>query len=240
MNEQLGRIERPDAEQFQGRRKLYLVPLLYSWHDAPADYMERLKLYWQQVREQIANLESRIGGIKLVYHESVTAAGDEGLKILERLNPSSHQLVREKCLMGARLEVVEDKELVEETLDWERHLIMGFLSDKVAHTVSELFSEASRKRWEHIAKRIDDTLKSEAAAMLFIREGHRVQFAPDVEVFIVAPPALNEIQRWLRERQEQAEDEEQSNEQAPEPAPSTVDDLRAEIEKMKPDADSKN
>jgi hypothetical protein len=36
-------------------------------------------------------------------------------------------------------------------------------------------------------------------ALLFIREGHMVQFARDIEVFSVAPPALDEIHRWLRE-----------------------------------------
>src|SRR5512134_522912 len=113
MTEELGKIERPEAGQFKGKKKLYLVPLLYSWQDAPADYVDKLKLYWQQVRDQIANLESRIGALKVIYHESVTAPGDEGLKILERLNPSSYQLVREKCLMGAQFEVIEDRELVE-------------------------------------------------------------------------------------------------------------------------------
>ena len=37
-------------------------------------------------------------------------------------------------------------------------------------------------------------------ALLFIREGHRVQFPPDIEVFSVAPPVLDEIHRWLRDR----------------------------------------
>ena len=242
MVEELGKIEKPDADQFKGKKKLYLVPLLYSWQDAPPDYVEKLNLYWQQVREHIANLESRIGSLKLIYHESVTAPGEEGLQILERLNPSSYQLVREKCLMGAQLEVIEDRELVEETMDCERHLIMGFLSDKVARMVSEFFSEASRKRWEHIAQRIKDTLKDEDVAMLVIREGHRVQFPPDVEVFIVAPPTLNEIHRWLRERQERLEREEeteaQAQEQAPAQPPRTADDLRAELEKMEPETDS--
>jgi hypothetical protein len=238
MSEELGKIEKPEAEQYKGRKKLYLVPLLYSWQDAPPEYAEKLNLYWQQVREQVANLESRIGSLRLVYHESVTAAGEEGLKILERLNPSSYRLVREKCLMGAQLEVIEDRELVEETMDWERHLIMGFLSDKVARVVSEFFSEASRKRWEHISQRIKDTLKDGETAMLIIREGHRVQFPPDVEVFIVAPPALNEIQRWLRERQEKAERADaEAEEEVQEPAPKTVDDLRAEVEKMKPETE---
>ncbi len=207
MVEEIGKIEKPEAEQFRGRKKLYVVPLLFSWQESPQDYVEKCSLYWQQVREHLANLESRIGTVRIVYHESVTAGGEEGLNILERLNPSSYQLVREKCLMGAQLEVVEVRELIEEAMDWERHLIMGFLSDKVARLVSQFFAEASKKRYEHIAERIKETLNDDDVAMLIIREGHLIQFPPDVEVFMVAPPALNEVHRWLRERQEKADRE---------------------------------
>ncbi len=60
---------------------------------------------------------------------------------------------------------------------------------------SEFYVEASRKRYEHIARRIDEALKANEVGMLFIREGHRVQFPQDIEVFSVAPPALDEIRR---------------------------------------------
>ena len=207
MPEELGKIERPEAEQFRGKKKLYLVPLIYSWQDNPADYTEKYNLYWQQVREHVANLESRIGVIKSVFHESLSAGGDEGLKVLERLNPSSYQLVREKCLMGARLEPVEDRELIEEAMDWERHLMVGFISDKVARMVSQLYADASKKRYDYIADRIKETLKDDDVAMLIIREGHAIQFPADVEVFMVAPPALDDIRRWLRDRQDEADKE---------------------------------
>jgi len=69
--------------------------------------------------------------------------------------------------------------------------------------VSEFYVAASRNRYEHIARRIDETLKANEAGMLFIREGHMVQFPQDIEVFSVSPPALDEIHRWQRERQSQ-------------------------------------
>jgi hypothetical protein len=207
MAEEVGKIEKPEISQFQGKKKLYLVPLLYSWQESPKEYLEKLDLYWQQIREYIVNLESSIGSIKLIYHESVTAPGEEGLNILEKLNPSSYQLVREKCLMGAQLELVEDKELVEETMDWERHLILGFISEKVARIVSQSFSDASKRRYEYMVKKIEETLKDNEVAMLIIREGHMLQFPQGIEVFSVAPPALNEIHRWLRERQEKGDRE---------------------------------
>jgi hypothetical protein len=215
MVEELGKIEKPEAEQYRGKKKIYLVPLLFSWQDNPPDYTEKYNLYWQQVREHVANLESRIGAVKAIFHESLTSGGEEGLKTLERLNPSSYQLVREKCLMGARLESVEDRELIEEAMDWERHLMVGFISEKVARLVSQLFADASKRRYEYISQRIGETLQDEDVAMLVIREGHTVQFPNDVEVFMVAPPALDDIRRWLRDRQEKADREAAGSETEP-------------------------
>ena len=208
MAEELGKIEKPEAGQFTNKRKLYLIPLLYSWESAPTEYIQKLELYWRQVREQVVNLESKIGKATCIYHESLTAGGEDGLKILDRLNPPSKQITQEKCQNGAQLEVIEDQELVEESMDWERHLFMGFISEKVARTVTTFFAEVSHRRYEYIAKRINETLKENEAAILIIREGHMVQFPADIEVFIIAPPALDEIHRWLRDRSRADEEEE--------------------------------
>ncbi|MFQ5996307.1 MAG: hypothetical protein ACE5KP_01610 [Dehalococcoidales bacterium] len=200
MTEQLGKMEKPEAERFTGKRKLCLVPLLFSGEKAPQEYAAKFKLYWKQVGEHIANLESKIGRVSHVYHESITVAGKDGLKAIEKLNPASGRMAKQKCRGGAVLEATEDKQLADESLDWERFLLMGFISQKVAETVSKFYVEASRKRYEHIARRIDETLKANEVGILFIREGHLVQFPPDIEVFSVAPPALDEIHRWQRER----------------------------------------
>jgi hypothetical protein len=34
-----------------------------------------------------------------------------------------------------------------------------------------------------------------------MREGHQVQFPEDIQVFYIAPPALDEIRRWLRDQE---------------------------------------
>ncbi len=200
MAEELGRIEKPDVRQFEGKRKLYLVPLLFSWEGAPAEYVEKFNRYWQEVGEHIASLESKIGRVDRVYHESLSAGGEEGLKVLEKLNPAAHKIAGDRCRSGAQLEATEEEELTLESMDWERHILMGFVSQKVAKMVSLLFAEVSRKRYEYIAKRINETLKDGQAAMLVVREGHLAQFPPDIEVFSVVPPVLDEIHRWLRDR----------------------------------------
>ena len=200
MSQELGKINKPEAGSFKQGRKLLLVPLIYLYKDAPSEYTEKYELYWKQVAEHVVNLEAKIGTINQVYHESISLGGDDGLKIMETLNPESCQISKQKCQDSAKLEVIEDKELAEETIDWERCLFIGFLSDKVARKVSELYIEASRKRYEYISKKIDETLNADETAILFIREGHLVQFPQDIEVFSVTPPALDEIHRWLRDR----------------------------------------
>ncbi len=200
MAEELSKINKPEAGRFANKRKLYLIPLLYSWSEAPPEFTEIFGRYWQQVREHIANLESKMGEVNRIYHESISLAGEEGLKVLEKINPSSFEIVRDKCANGAQVEALEDREMVEEAMDWERHLMMGFISQTVARIVSENFTDVSKKRYEYISNRLDETFKDNEAALIFIREDHQVQFPSDIEVFSVAPPALNELHRWLRDR----------------------------------------
>jgi hypothetical protein len=200
MPEQLGKIERLEAERFKQGKKLYLVPLMYFGEDTPDEYRERCNRYWQQVAEHLANLTAKIGKVIRVYHESIFQSGEDGMKAVERLNPSSYHIARTQCDNGAVLEAIEERELLEEVTDWQRCLMLGFMSDKVASRVSELYVEAARRRNESMAKRIGETLKNDEAGLLFIREEHSVQFPSDVEVFSIFPPALDEIHRWLRDQ----------------------------------------
>lgn len=198
--EQLGKIEKPEAEKFASKKKLYLVPLIFSGKNAPGDYAEKYERYWQQVSEHVANLEAKLGKVGHIYHESVYQAGEDGLKAIEKFNTDSSRIVREKSEAGALIEAVEDMALAEESMDWERFILIGFISQKVAQQVSQLYIEALRRRYEHMASQIDETLGADESGLLFVREGHMVQFSADIEVFNVAPPALDEIHRWQREQ----------------------------------------
>jgi hypothetical protein len=200
MPEQLGRIERLEAEHYKKGRKLYVVPLVYVGQDAAAEYKEKCNRYWQQVSEQLTNLEAKIGKVNRVYHESIFQSGEDGIKAMERLGTGSYQITQTHRDNGATFETIEQRELFEEVLDWQRCLMLGFMSDKVANKVSEFYVEAARKRNEFVAKEISDTLKEDEAGLLFMREEHSVQFPSDIEVFSVFPPALDEIHRWLRDQ----------------------------------------
>ena len=200
MVEQLGKIQKPEADRFKQGRKLYLVPLIYSGEETFDEYKEKCNRYWQQVAEQVTNLTSKIGQVNRIYHESIFQSGEDGMKTMERLNPSSYQLAKTQCDNGAVLEAVEERELFEETMDWQRCLMLGFISDKVANKVTEFYTEANKRRNELMTTKISETLKDDEAGLLFIRDGHSVQFPTDIEVFSIFPPALDEIHRWYRDQ----------------------------------------
>jgi hypothetical protein len=199
MTEQLGKIEKPDVEQFTGKRKLFLVPLVFVGDSAPIEYVVQYDLYWEQVAEHLNNLEAKVGRINHIFHELLDIGGEESVKMVEKLNPACGKIVREKFLNGSAMEATEDRLLTEESMDWERCLYIGFISQKVAGIVYDFYSEAQKKRYEFIAKRINEVIKDSESAVLFIREGHSVQFPNDIEVFSVAPPALDALHRLQRE-----------------------------------------
>jgi uncharacterized protein YhaN len=203
MSEKLGKIEKPSVAEFKKGRKLFFVPAIYGGKKLPADYLEKLEKYWQQVEDQINDLELKLGRADKIFHELIPASGEEGLKALKNLNERSYQLAQRRTKNGAQLEATEDAELLTEFMDWSRCLAIGLQNQKVLEKVYESYTEAGKKRNEFIARRIDEALKADEIGILFMREGHQVQFPAGIEIFYIAPPPLDEIKRWLREREAQ-------------------------------------
>ena len=211
MSQELGKIERPAAEEFKAARKLFFVPLIFTPRDIQGELFEKVFRYWDQVESQLTSLETKLGIAKKVYHELVPVGGEEGGKIIEELNSTSYGIIKARLDKGAQLEALEDADLLTESMDWTRCLAVGLQNQKVFDKVYNLYVEAQKKRNEHIAKMINDTLKESEVGILLMREGHQVQFPADIEVFYVAPPGLEEIKRWLRTKDIEAEEEEGKN-----------------------------
>ena len=199
MAQELGRLERPTTERFRGKRKLLLVPLLYGPPNISEEGIEILQRYWDQVQSQISSLESRLGELRHIYHESLIMGGPEGLKQLEVVDQRSHGFVSAKCQSGATLEATEDSETFLETMDLQRCLMMPLASEKVSRTLHEWLTDSNKTRYEKIGTQIDETLGENEVGLLMISERHQVQFAKDVEVFYISPPALADFQSWLQQ-----------------------------------------
>ena len=213
MAEELGRITRPAAGNYQGRRKLLLAPLLPVL--APpdgipddsipddsilADGAAVIARYWEQVAVQVRAVQNALGRIRHIYHENLPAGGAEGIAYLEASGQGSLPLVRELTESsaddGAILEPTESMEIMAEILDWQRCLMQPLISPTVATRLQEWYADASRRRYEFIASAIDAGLGADETALLLINERHQAQFASDIEVIYIAPPALDEFRRW--------------------------------------------
>lgn len=200
MAKTLGKIEKPPVSHFEKKRKLYCVPLLYSIKNAPKEYLEKLDLYWNQATEHINNLE-KAGKVSKIYYESISSSNEDALKEIKQIDERSYKLVKVKFDQGAEIISLEDKEVFNEYMDWSICLSVISRSKNVFAKVLEFYEEAHKKRIEHITKRINETLNDGEAGLLIMNDDDRsrIQFSSDIEVFLVRPPALNEILRWLRD-----------------------------------------
>jgi len=200
MTTPLTQMPKPEAAQFSAKRKLFLVPIFLFPPDLPDDASRLLERYWSEVRDHIQNLERTLGTVKYVFHETIYADGEEGMRMVEAMNPFGGTFVQAMCSAGASLESTEDRTVVEEHSDWQRCLSIGLMSEKVMNLAMNGIQETTRQRFEHIGKRISDTLRENEAGVLFISEGHTVQFPSDIQVFFVAPPALDAVKRWISDQ----------------------------------------
>jgi hypothetical protein len=201
MAQELGKVERPTAESFEGTRKLFFVPMVYSPTSPPADYVGMLERYWAGARNQVRRLADRTGPVRHIYHEAITETGEAGLKLIEQLSARSHALVIPYVKEDeAQVEAFEDPETFYEVMDWQRCLMSGLTSRKVMETAMNGYREATRRRYEQMIQHVQETLKPGESGILLMPEEHSLQFPTDIQVFYIAPPALDEIHRWLRER----------------------------------------
>ncbi|MCW3981642.1 MAG: hypothetical protein NWE81_00775 [Candidatus Bathyarchaeota archaeon] len=204
MAPELGKIEKSALEEFRSGRKLFCVPLVP--HPQGEGVKEELKQkiiqYWKQVTEQIGNLEN-VGRIMQVYHETITSKGEQALNDTKSLNEKSYELVKAKCEAGAQLEAIEDQETFSEYLDWSVCLSVIGRSPKVAREVASFHKTVAEKRVEGMAKKIDELLRDGEAALLIMADENRIRLQgklpPDIQIFLVHPPAFNDIQSLLRE-----------------------------------------
>ena len=212
--QELGRVERPPADQFLGKRRLLLVPLMFAPPADPegeeSEGQAIYQRYWDQVRTQVDALAAGLSGLHRIYHESLVEGGDEGLAYLQMADLHAHAMIQVRCQAGATLEATESIDLLLETMDLQRCLMIPLASETVATRLQEWLSDSTHNRYEHIAQQIDQTLQGDETGLLLINERHQVQFPTDIEVFYIAPPALDEYRRWVQNwaaRQQRAAEE---------------------------------
>jgi len=194
-------------------KNLFFVPLIGA--EVPEELFNR---YWSEVEAQLSRLEKIYGQINKLYHEGNYAKGEEGMQIIQKINERTHQLFKSRIEKGAELQDLEDKELFWEIADCQLFLTFRFSSksildklSKITPEIYEAYKNAMKNRNEYIPKRVLDTLKEGETGILLLREEERIkmQFPPEINLILVRPPVLSDIEKWIREQEAKyAEDHE--------------------------------
>lgn len=195
---ELGSVGRASYAEFAGKRNLLLLPYVTAVRDDP-ELRGLVGRYWEEGVGQVEKLARSLGGVRHLFHEGAVREGGEAAEMLEQGNPAGFPALKRLIDAGAAMEPTEDIEALAETLDLHRCLLVAQASDAVRTRLLEWFEDARRRRYEHIARRIAETIEEGGAGVLVIAPDHAVQFPGDIEVIYVAPPVLDTLNRWLRD-----------------------------------------
>ncbi len=197
---ELGQIQRPLAEDFSGKRKLYCVANVYHIEEAGKDYHDLVAKYWDEVAAQIERIETA-GKAQKIFCEIIYQQGEEALSVLGKINERLTDIVRKKLGEGGTLIPLEDKDIIGPYTDWGNCLRVVFTKE-VFTRVLGFYKEYAEKRLEHMLSTIDRNLSASEAGLLFMKDEDRsrIQFPKDIEVFLITPPSYDDIMRWFRER----------------------------------------
>jgi hypothetical protein len=200
---ELGKIEKPEAESFKDKRKLYCVPHIFTHSDAPDEFQELAKKFWESADEHIANLE-KAGAVNRIFCDGIMGEGDKAIEALEKLNALAHGVVKKRFEQGASIFSIEDENIYGPFSDW-RNCLHVVRTKTVFSKILESYNELLAKRQERIMEIINTNLKAGEAGLLIMadEERARLQFPNDIEVFLVTPPTYDDILRWIRDSMKQ-------------------------------------
>ena len=195
----LGKIEKPEAEQYKSRKKIYFVRNLYIPQNATDKYRETVKRYWQEVDEHLTKLEAA-GKVSKIFCESIYMTGEESMKVLSAMNVQLEQIVKKKIDAGATFLPLEDKEIFGAFIDWNNCLMLVRTAG-VYERVLKFYQEAVKNRFQHIKSVLRDNIAEGEAGLLIMRNDDQQSFdtPEDMELFFITPPAYDDLLKYIRD-----------------------------------------
>ncbi|MBM02060.1 MAG: hypothetical protein CL762_05025 [Chloroflexi bacterium] len=200
MSEELGKIEKPSADNSALKRKLYLVQNIQNYFPESKEFKVLLEEYWASISEQLDKLEKTAGIISHIYIEGMWQEFDEASKAISDSNPDCINLVKERVKSGSKYIPIENENIYKTLIDWTRIAQLGFISEDVKKVVEDNYSSIAIKREEYITDKINELKESEAALFIISSGGHK--FTEDIEMFNIIPPTLDKMNRWIQDNQE--------------------------------------
>lgn len=195
---ELGKLEKPTVDNYSFKRKLYCVPNVIPFTDISDEYTKLLDNYWRDIVLQLEKL-TNVWKIKKIFCENIYLEGQDALEVLQNTNKKAFDIIQTKIQEGASLVPLENKELFGLFIDWRNCLSVVRTAD-VFRQVYSFYNEALNKRLQHIKEVIENNLSEEEASLLLMEDEIRakIQFPPDIEVFLVRPPSYDDLLKWLR------------------------------------------
>lgn len=199
---EIGKINKPDVEKYKNRKKIYFVRNLYLPKNATDQYKSIFDRYWKEVDEHLAKIEVA-GKIKKIYCESLYMSGEDAMRVLKSMNAALEKIIKNKIDAGAELLPLEDKEIFGSYVDWN-NCMMVIRTSKVYDKVQEELKAVVRDRFKHIKSVLENGIGEAEAALLLMRGEDRdsLELSDDIEVFVISPPAYDDLMKFLRDRDE--------------------------------------
>ena len=215
MSKEIGKIDKPAAENTILKRKIYLVQNIQNYFPENNEFKTLLEEYWDSISDQLDKMESTAGIITNIYIEGMWQSFQEVEKIIQESSPASLKLIKTRIGSGSNYIPVEDESIYKRLIDLTRIVQLGFVSEKIKTLIEEQYSETVLERQIHIKTTIDQLQLGEAGLFMLSSVNHK--FSDDIEIFNVIPPALDKINRWLQNNQQtvaaqQEKDREESEE----------------------------
>ena len=210
MSEELGKISKPQADNVQLKRKLYLVQNIQNYFPGNKDFENLLLEYWNSISDQLDNLEKTAGTINYIYIEGMYQEYDVASKLLNENNKWCLNTIDSRIKSGSNYKKIEDENNYKELIDWTRIAQLGFVSENAKEVTEENYKKIITERSTIIHDELNSIKEGEAALFIISSGSHK--FPEDMEIFNVIPPSLDKMNRWITENQNSLQDSNQEKE----------------------------
>jgi hypothetical protein len=217
---ELGKIEKPEASSFKSKRKIYVIPTL-PFEDLAVEFnidKTKIERFWGEVREKISYFISTYGKTSVVYVEGIEESEKVGIEYFEKFGKDSnhYKLIKTLVDSGAVIKGIDKKESIKLS-----KLLFEEYSKSFLPEIKDLHQDFFGKdidfdKWrEYLVKRIQETQEEmnkyasgiiteqpdNSNCVLIITEGRPVDYPQGMEVFMIRPPAFDEIAKNMRDIQ---------------------------------------
>ena len=199
MSEEIGKISKPQADNVQLKRKLYLVQNIQNYFPGNKDFENLLLEYWNSISDQLDNLEKTAGTINYIYIEGMYQEYDVASKLLNENNKWCLNTIDSRIKSGSNYKKIEDENNYKELIDWTRIAQLGFVSENAKEVTEKNYTNIITERSKIIHDELNGINEGEAALFIISSGSHK--FPDDMEIFNVIPPSLDKMNRWITENQ---------------------------------------